>query len=141
MANEVFFSGNLGSDPETRTAGETTVTELRIAHTDKWKGNDGEIHEKTTWMTINVWGKGGEAIAKHRSKGDWIGIFGSIEVQDWEDKEGNKRTGYSIRARSRDSIVWGGKSSEGGSKSGAGGGDYGKSESPPPSGMDDDIPF
>lgn len=139
MANEQHFSGYMGADPETREVGETSVTEFRLADTESWKGKDGEKHERTTWIIVQVWGKIGEAIAKYKSKGSWIGVFGKYQVQEWEDKEGNKRYKSFLKARQQDAIEWGPKidGKGGGSK----GGDYGKSSEEPPPSMDDDIPF
>jgi single-strand DNA-binding protein len=135
--NVTIFSGYLGADPETRTAGETTVTEVRLADTEKWKGKDGQMQERTTWMKVDIWGARGEAVAKYKSKGDWLLIRGKIQVQQWEDKEGNKRYTTFIRAEEAD---WGPRLEN----SGSGGGGGSKEGPPPPDSapsMDDDIPF
>lgn len=135
MANKLIFSGYLGADPETRAAGDTTVTEVRIADTERWKNKEGEKQERTTWFKVNFWGASGETIAKYFSKGDWIYTESKIQVRKWQDKEGNDRW-----ATEGKGLVW-----EFGPKTqGSGSGDsYGGYEEPgpPTGGVSDDIPF
>lgn len=132
MANKVTFSGYLGDDPETRSVGETTVTTISIAHTDRWKSKDGEKQEKTTWWKVNFWGVSGETIAKHFSKGDWIYTESRIETRTWDKDDGSK--GYATEGRG---LQW-----EFGPKtSGSSENSYGKPSASKPAAADDDIPF
>jgi single-strand DNA-binding protein len=134
MANKVIFSGYLGADPDTRTAGETTATEVRIADTERWKDKNGEKREKTTWWKVIFWGKSGETVAKYFRKGAWIYTESSITTRTYEDKDGKKV--YVTEGRG---IKWefGPKTESSGSGSGSGpGSDYDPGPTP-----DDDIPF
>lgn len=132
MANRVIFSGYLGADPDTRTVGDTSVTSIRIADTERWKDKSGEKQERTTWMTANIWGKSGEVVAKHFDKGSWIYVEGSITVRKWKDKDENDRWSTEIKVRD-----W-----EFGPKTGSSGssGGHSPNDDPGPS-PDDDIPF
>jgi len=139
MANEVVFTGYLGADPETRTVGDTTVTSIRIADTERWKDKDGNKQERTTWWNVNFWGKSGETIAKFFKKGDWIFTKSKIQVRKWQDKEGNDR--WTTEGKG---TYWefGPKTSEkSGGGSGGGNDGYGNYEDPGPGSSDDDIPF
>lgn len=48
MKNLVILIGNLGRDPELRyTQSGTPVASFRVATTERWKGQDGQMQEQT----------------------------------------------------------------------------------------------
>lgn len=92
MLNKVHLIGNLGNDPIMKTLdGGQTVTELRLATTDRWKNKSGEKQERTEWHTIVIWGKTAEVAAEYLKKGSKIYIEGRIQYRSWDDENGNKR--------------------------------------------------
>lgn len=92
MVNKVILVGNLGQDPETRaTNGGNSVTQLRLATTEKFKDRDGNPQERTEWHTVIVWGKQGEACGKHLTKGRQVYVEGRLATRKWQDKEGKDR--------------------------------------------------
>ena len=92
MINKVILVGNLGQDPETRsTGGGNSVTQLRLATTEKYKDRDGNLQERTEWHTVVVWGKQGEACGKHLTKGRQVYVEGRLQTRKWQDKEGKDR--------------------------------------------------
>jgi len=92
MVNKVILVGNLGQDPETRhTNGGNSVTQLRLATTEKYKDRDGAMQERTEWHTVIVWGKQGEACGKHLTKGRQVYVEGRLTTRKWQDKEGKDR--------------------------------------------------
>jgi single-strand DNA-binding protein len=92
MVNKVILVGNLGQDPETRsTGGGNSVTQLRLATTEKYKDRDGNLQERTEWHTVVVWGKQGEACGKHLTKGRQVYVEGRLQTRKWQDKEGKDR--------------------------------------------------
>ena len=98
--NLVILIGNLGRDPELRYAQEgQPVCNFSIATTEKWKGKDGQQHEKTEWHSIVAWGKTAEICAEHLSKGSSVYIEGRIQSRKWEDKDKNERTSFEINAQ------------------------------------------
>tara|TARA_R110000824_G_scaffold22518_8_gene82365 strand:- start:127 stop:498 length:372 start_codon:yes stop_codon:yes gene_type:complete len=85
--NMYMVVGRLSRDPEVRTTKKgTSVVKLSIPTDDGW----GE-RKKTTWHNVVVFGKGAELVAKYKKKGDWLSVTGRLEVDEWVDKEGNKR--------------------------------------------------
>lgn len=46
--------GNLGSDCVVRDANGKKFAVCRVAHTDKWKGADGNVREETIWVDIMI---------------------------------------------------------------------------------------
>ena len=87
MPQSYMVTGRLSRDPEVRTskAGKA-VCKLSIPTDDGW----GE-RKKTTWHNIVCFGKTAEIVAEYKKKGDWVCVQGRLEIDEWEDKDGNKR--------------------------------------------------
>ncbi|MBW2713404.1 MAG: single-stranded DNA-binding protein [Deltaproteobacteria bacterium] len=140
--NKVILIGNLGRDPELKyTQSGQAVCNFSIATTEKWKGKDGQMQEKTEWHRIVAWGKTGELCSQYLSKGRPVYIEGRLQTRDWEDKDGNKRQTTEINANTVQFLGGGGgRGSEGGAARPSGGGTSEDPGFPPPT-PDDDIPF
>lgn len=94
--NKVFLIGNLTRDPElTETANGVKICRFAIAV--NFYTNAGE--RKTDFFNCTSWRGLGENIAKYAHKGDKVAVSGSIEIRNYEDSEGVKRTGVDIIAR------------------------------------------
>jgi single-strand DNA-binding protein len=77
--NKAILIGNLGRDPEVRyTPSGTAVANFSVATTDNWTNR--------------------EICGEYLSKGSQVYIEGSIQTNEWEDQEGNKRKTTEIRA-------------------------------------------
>ncbi|OEU51973.1 MAG: single-stranded DNA-binding protein [Desulfobacterales bacterium C00003060] len=97
--NKAIIIGNLGRDPEVRyTPSGTAVANFSVATTENWINKDGEKQSRTEWHRVVAWGKLGETCGEYLSKGSQVYIEGSIQTNEWEDKEGNKRKTTEIRA-------------------------------------------
>lgn len=90
--NRVLFMGNVGADPELRfTRDGQAVLSLRLAATDSYLDKDKVRRERTEWMTVVVWGKRGESLAKFVKKGFCLLVEGSLRTTAYDDRDGNKR--------------------------------------------------
>lgn len=148
--NLAMIAGNVGRDPELRSAGGTEVVEFSVATTDRWRDKSGAEKSQTEWHRVVLWGNGGSGfpaiVAKHVRKGMTVSVTGKIRYRDWTDKDGNKRTTTEILAQD---IVWdssgSGSSSSTGDRSrssGTASRNQSKPGPPPQDGFnDDDIPF
>ncbi|MDY6990410.1 MAG: single-stranded DNA-binding protein [Thermodesulfobacteriota bacterium] len=97
--NKAILIGNLGRDPEVRyTPSGTAVANFSVATTENWTNRDGEKQSRTEWHRVVAWGRLGETCGEYLSKGSQVYIEGSIQTNEWEDKEGNKRQTTEIRA-------------------------------------------
>ena len=67
---------------------------------------DTEYKTVTSFVTINIWGKYGESLAQHLEKGTPIRVIGSIKQNNWEDKDGNKRSDLYVCASTVDFLDW-----------------------------------
>lgn len=82
MINEVTLIGNLGKDADTRSIGDSTVTDLTVATSESYKDVDGEWQSKTEWHNVVIW-KASNYI-QNLKKGDQIFVKGSISYQKAE---------------------------------------------------------
>lgn len=88
--NKVFLIGNLCADPETRMAGQTPVTNFRIACNESWKDKDGNKQERVEYITIVAWRQQSDIAQKYLRKGSKVHIEGRLQTRSWE-KDGEKR--------------------------------------------------
>lgn len=96
MFNSVILSGRLTADPELKTTvSGISVTSFNVAVNGP-KNRDGE--QRTDFITVVAWRSTAEFIAKYFRKGNLIGIEGSIQTRNYEDKNGNKRTAVEVVA-------------------------------------------
>lgn len=98
--NKVMAIGRLGRDPEIRyTRNGTAVANISVAANEKWKGNDGQTHEKTEWIRCVLWGKLAEVASKYLHKGDAVYVEGKLQTRSWETNSGEKK--YTTEVTSR----------------------------------------
>jgi len=50
-----------------------------------------EKNQASDFVAVKIWGKRGVAVAEHFTKGDGIVITGSLQVEQWEGKDGQKQ--------------------------------------------------
>lgn len=130
--NKAILIGNLGVDPELKfTQGGQAVLKIRLATTEKYKNQAGEMQERTEWHTVVVWGKRGEALHKILAKGKQIYVEGRIQTRSYDDKNGGPKR-YSTDINAQEIILLGtrgggggGGDDDGGDFGGGGGGGYG----------------
>lgn len=131
MKNLVILIGNLGDDPAVRyTQSGTPVASFRVATTERWKGQDGQMQEQTEWHSIVAWKRLAEICSEYLTKGSRVYIEGKLQTRKWQDQDGNDR--YTTEVKVREMKMLDGKKD--GQQSG------GEWSSPAPSG-DDSIPF
>jgi single-strand DNA-binding protein len=93
--NKVFFIGNLTRDPELKqTASGVSVCRFSIAVQRQYSSQDGE--HQTDFFECTAWRGLGESIAKYAKKGKKVAVGGSIQLRNYEDNQGVKRTAVDI---------------------------------------------
>lgn len=91
--NKVMLIGNLTRDPDLKyTAGNQAVCELGLAVNRRYKTKEGEDREETTFVDCEAWGKQAEILKQYLTKGRPLFIEGRLKLDQWEDKEGQKRS-------------------------------------------------
>ena len=92
MLNHITLMGRLVADPELRRTGSgVAVTTFRIAVDRDFAPKDGG-ERKADFITCVAWRQTGEFISKYFAKGRMIVVDGRLEMRDWTDRDGNKRT-------------------------------------------------
>ena len=86
MINVITLTGNMVRDPEARAVGDKTVCNFTLAVNRPWKTDD------VDFIRCQAWGNIGGNTAKYCSKGSKVAVTGRLQVRNYEDKEGNKKT-------------------------------------------------
>lgn len=88
--NKVILVGNLTRDPElSKTNNGTAVCNFSIAVNRDYTNADGE--RDTDFFNITVWRGRAETCGQYLKKGSKVGIVGSLQNRNYEDKDGIKR--------------------------------------------------
>ena len=86
--NRVFLMGNLTRDVELRsTPSGHQVAKIGLAVNRRWRDQQGQDHDETTFVDCEAWGKTAEIMAKYLAKGRPVFIEGRLKLDQWTDKE------------------------------------------------------
>ena len=97
MFNKAILIGRLTAEPELKqTPSGVYLVNFQIAVDRRFRSKDGE--RQADFITIVCWRQQAEFVTKYFHKGDPIGIEGSIQTRNYEDRQGNKRTAVEVVA-------------------------------------------
>jgi single-strand DNA-binding protein len=126
--NKVFLIGNLTRDPELRyIPSGTAVADFGLAINRNWTGPDGKKHEEATFVDVTLWARQAELAGEYLSKGKLVFIEGRLQLDQWQDKEGQKRSKLRVVGERMQFLDRSGKGSETG-------------KAPPPEDFDEPAP-
>ena len=119
MLNHIVLMGRLTRDPELRhTSNGTAVASFRLAVDRDFASKDtGE--RGCDFIDIVAWRASAEFVSKYFAKGRMAVVSGRLQMRDWTDKDGNKRTSAEVVA---DNVYFGDSKRDGAS---GGNGSYG----------------
>ena len=144
--NRVTLIGNVGKDPEVRSAqnGDKIVS-FSVATTESWNDRgSGERREKTEWHRIVIFGNGLAGVAeKYLRKGSKVMVEGALQTRKWTDQQGVERysTEIVLKPYNSNMILLDGNRS-GGARDSSGETAGSDGWTPPAGGdLDDDIPY
>lgn len=107
--HQTTIIGHLGKDPETRyMSNGDAVCNFSVAVTESWKDQSGDKKEQTTWYRVNAFKKLAEICGQYLKKGAPVMIVGKMQERKWQDKDGQERTSWELRAETMQML--GGKS-------------------------------
>ena len=93
--NKVFLIGNLTRDPELReTPSGVAMCRFGIAVQRPFSSSEGE--RLADFFDCTAWRGLAETIARFTKKGNKVAITGSIQIRNYEDNQGVKRTAVDI---------------------------------------------
>ena len=97
--NRVIIAGRLKDAPELKTvASNRKFATMVLVIDDMWKGKDGEVVKKSTFVNIICWGSLAENVVKYLTKGKSAMVEGHIETDTYTDSKGNKHSSTRINA-------------------------------------------
>jgi single-strand DNA-binding protein len=111
------------------------MAKIRLAVNRRWRGNDGEWQEDTSFFTGTVWREQAESAAESLQKGARVIVTGRLEQRSWETPEGDKRSVVEVQIDEiGPSLRWATATVNRTQRSGgewSGGGDQGGADVPP----------
>ena len=91
MLNRITVIGRLTKDPELRsTSNGVAVATFTIAVDRQYKSQNGE--KETDFIPIVVWRGLAETCSKYLSKGNMVAIDGRLQIRNYENDKGERRT-------------------------------------------------
>lgn len=95
--NKIILIGNLTRDPEAgSTSGNVNFTRFTIAVNRSFTNANGE--RVADYFDVICWRQLAERCAKYLFKGSKVGINGSVQRRQYEDRDGIKRTSFDVVA-------------------------------------------
>jgi|LSQX01.2.fsa_nt_gb single-strand DNA-binding protein len=90
MINEAILVGRLVADPELKsTQSGIAVVSFTVAVNRSYKNASGGYD--ADFINCVAWRNQAEVLSKYFSKGDKVGVIGSIQTRSYEDRAGTKR--------------------------------------------------
>lgn len=91
MLNHIVLMGRLCADPELRrTNSGTPVTSFTLAVDRDFKSQSGE--KEADFVPVIAWRNTAEFVSKYFTKGRMAVVDGRLQMRNWTDKDGHKRT-------------------------------------------------
>lgn len=91
--NKVMLMGNLTRDPELRyTPSNTPVANIGLAVNRRWRNQQGEQQEETTFVDCEAWGRTAEILSQYLKKGRPVYLEGRLRLDQWQDQQGQNRS-------------------------------------------------
>lgn len=132
MLNKTVLQGRLTADPEPRqTQSGISVCSFRVAWSETYKET-----ERKCFLSCTAWRGLADMICKYFHKGKEIVVEGSLETEEYTDKDGNKRSALKLNV---DKAHFCGSKSDSGSGSAAAPVATGFTEIP--ADTDEELPF
>ena len=93
----MVLQGRLGSDVELRTTPSgVEVATVNLAVDRDVKDKDGS--RKTDWITVVAWRQRAIFLSRYFNKGRMAVVEGRLQIRDYTDRDGNKRTAAEVVA-------------------------------------------
>lgn len=99
--NKCLFIGRVGSDVEVREFSGAKLARFRFVVSNRKKDQKtGEWGDVPCWIDAECWQSGNSTVvdrlAQHLHKGVPVYLEARLEYDEWQDKEGNKRSKHKL---------------------------------------------
>lgn len=96
---QVTLIGHIGGDADFRNENGREFTAFRVAHSDRWTDDAGQVHETTTWVDCVMDGK--PKVFDFLRKGTLVFVQGSAALRVYSSaKDRCMKAGLRVRVRS-----------------------------------------
>jgi single-strand DNA-binding protein len=86
--NKVLLMGNLTRDIELKyTQSNQAVANIGLAVSRRFRTQDGQDREETTFIDCEAWGRTAEVMKQYLAKGRPVFIEGRLRLDTWQDKQ------------------------------------------------------
>jgi single-strand DNA-binding protein len=98
MSSKVTLQGRLTRDPELRfTQGGTALAQFSVVTVRRAKNTAGEWEDQdVSFWDCTAFGQMAENIVESMEKGTNVIVTGSMRQENWQTKEGDKRTSWRV---------------------------------------------
>ncbi len=125
MLNHIVIMGRLTRDPELRTTtSNINVASFTVA-VDRDYGNRDSGEKQTDFINCVAWRSTADFMKKYFFKGSMVVVSGRLQIRDYTDRDGNKRTAAEVVA---DNVYFGESKRRDDSGDYSRGGDYSRSD-------------
>lgn len=101
--------GHLGADAECKSSNGREFTTFRVAHSNRWTDEAGQVHEETIWVDCIIQGK--PNVLPYLKKGQQVYVAGSTSLRVYSSaKDRCMKAGLTINVRQIELL--GGKSDD-----------------------------
>jgi single-strand DNA-binding protein len=95
--NKVLLIGNLTRDPDVKMLSSgRPVCNFGLALNRSYKDGEGNRKEEVTFVDVECYGPRAEAVGRFFTKGRSIFVEGRLKLDQWESKEGEKRSAIRV---------------------------------------------
>ena len=95
--NKVLLIGNLTRDPDVKMLSNgRPVCNFGLALNRNFKDAEGNRKEEVTFVDVECYGPRAEAVGRFFTKGRSIFVEGRLKFDQWESKEGEKRSALRV---------------------------------------------
>lgn len=92
-------TGNLGRDAEVKQINQNFVINFSVAHTTKYRDQQGVQQSRTTWINCAYWTDRQPAVAQYLTKGTQVLVEGEPEVEWFNTKQNGIVASQKCRVR------------------------------------------
>lgn len=97
--NHTTFVGRLTRDPEVKFfKDDKCVCNITVAENRKYKKSDGSQQEESVFLDVELWGRTAEIAGMYCKRGSNVLVAGRLKQDNWEDKDGQKRSKLKLNA-------------------------------------------
>lgn len=91
--------GNIVTNPVRLRFGDQELYKFRVASNSRRRGADGTWEPgNSLYVTVNCWGNLARGVSASLGKGDSVVVVGHLYTNEYEDREGVRRSSVEVRA-------------------------------------------